>query len=87
MKYNKDYSNKTAKEWLAERKWTAFLMQVPLGKTLPYLVANANDINCIRSTASMLNTDTDCDRSFVVSVDFEFSVIAVTATKKSDGNA
>lgn len=82
MKYNKDYSTKTAKEWLAERKWTAFLMQVPLGKTQPYLVADANDLNSIRSTASMLNKDQDCDRTFVVSVDFGTAVIAVTATKK-----
>ena len=82
MKYNKDYSTKTAKEWLAERKWTAFLMQVPVGKAQPYAVDDANDINNIRSTASMLNSSEECDRTFEVGVDFSDSVIAVTVRMK-----
>lgn len=82
MKYNKDYSTKTAKEWLAERKWTAFLMQVPVGKAQPFIVDDSNDINSIRSTASMLNKDAECDRTFDVSVDFANGAIAVTATMK-----
>lgn len=82
MKYNKDYSSKTAKEWLADRKWTAFFMQVPIGKPQPFIVNDANDINSLRSTASMLNKDADCDRTFDVSVDFTNGAIAVTAKMK-----
>ena len=87
MKYNKDYTTKTAKEWLDMRKWTAFLMQVPIGKAQPFVVKDANDINSIRSTASTMTNDAECDRSFEVGVDFATSTIAVTVTLKKDGNA
>ena len=82
MKYNKDYSIKTAKEWLADRKWTAFLMQVPIGDANPYLVGDPNDLNSIRSTAVMLNADKDCPKKFTVKVDFANGAIAVTASLK-----
>ena len=86
MKYNKDYSGKTAKEWLAEGKWTAFLMQVPLGGAKPYMVGDANDLNCIRTTAAILNKNPECDRMFSLGVDFDTKVISVTATLKENGN-
>lgn len=82
IKYNKDYSAKTAMEWLAERKWTGFLMRIPLDKTKGYPCQNANDASSIRSTASMLNNDADCDRRFKVVVDFDTKIVTVTATKK-----
>lgn len=87
MKYNKDYSTKTAKEWLAEKKWTAFLMQVPVGDACPFVVSDPNNLNSIRSTAVMLNADKDCPKRFAVKVDFANGAIAVTATLKDNGNA
>lgn len=86
MKYNKDYSGKTAKEWLAEKKWTGFLMCVPIGNAKGYLCENANELNCIRSTAAIMNNDPDCDRRFYVSADFETKVVTVQASLKN-GNA
>lgn len=89
MGYNKDYTIKTAKEWLAERKWTAFLMRIPAdGEMHPYLVNDPNDLNSIRSTVAMLNANDECDREFKIKVDFENGAIAVTSKSKSqDGNA
>lgn len=83
--YTKDYSGKTATEWLAERKWTAFLMRLPLNKTKGYPCQNANDLMSIRAIASMLSTNPECDRRFSVVADFDTKVITVTATRKEDG--
>ena len=80
--YNKDYSGKTAMEWLAERKWTGFLMRIPLDKTKGYPCQNANDVMSIRATASMLSNNNDCDRKFTVIADFDTKIVTITATKK-----
>lgn len=80
--YIKDYSGKAAEEWLAERKWTGFLMRVPLRSTKDYPVENANDAMSIRSTASMLSNNNECDRTFRVTIDFSQMKVFVTAEKK-----
>lgn len=69
-------------EWLAERKWTAFLMRVPLNKTKGYPVQNANDAFSIRTIASMLTNNPECRRQFSVICDFDTKVVTVTATQK-----
>lgn len=81
-KYNKDYSAKTAEEWLSERKWTGFLMRLPLRSSKDYPVENANDAMSIRATASMLTNNENCDRRFSVTINFEESKVIVTANKK-----
>ena len=78
----KDYSIKTAKEWFDEGRWTAFLMSIPLGKAKGYPCEDANKLMSIRVTASTLNNNPDCDRSFKVTADFDTKVITITATKK-----
>jgi len=83
-KYTKDYSAKTAKEWLACKKWTAFLMSVPLGKPMGYPCADSNYLMRIRVTASMLNNDPKCDRTFKITADFDTKVVTVTADKKQN---
>lgn len=85
MEYNKDYSKKTAMEWLAERKWTGFLMRIPLDKTKGYPCKNANDLMSIRATASMLSNNPDCERKFSITADFDTKVITITATQKQHG--
>jgi hypothetical protein len=80
----KDYSGKTAMEWLELRKWTGFLMRVPLDKEHTYSCRNANDAMSIRSTASMLNNNETCDRRFELKVNFDTRKISVRATKKDD---
>lgn len=85
-KYVKDYSGKTAMEWLADRKWTGFLMRLPLGKTKGYPCKNANDAMSIRATASTLSNNPECDRRFSVVVDFDTKVVTVTAYPKEDAN-
>ena len=82
MKYNKNYSGKTAQEWLSEGKWTAFLMRVPLNKTRGYLCNSANDIYSIKVIASILSNKPDCDRKFSLTPDWNTKILTVTATKK-----
>ena len=81
MNYKKDYSGKSAERWLAERGWTGFLMTVPLGET-KYTCASVSDILCIRSTASQLSKDPDCDRTFSVYTIMDEKVVRITATLK-----
>ena len=81
-RYKRDYSGKTAVEWLAERKWTAFLMRIPIGKTKGYPCHSANDVMSIRATASMMSSDPNCERKFSVVADFDTKIITVTATVK-----
>lgn len=83
MKYKKDYSTKNYREWLSEKKWTAFLLTVPTGRPIPFKADNANDINSIKTTASMLNGSCDCPRAFSVTADFDAGVFSVTAQDKS----
>ena len=78
----KDYSGKTAMEWLALRKWTGFLMRIPMDKTKGYTCQNSNDAMSIRATASMLNGNENCDRRFKVVVVFDTKIVTVTATQK-----
>lgn len=80
--YNKDYSHKTAEEWLVERKWTGFLMRVPLRASKSYKVMNANDAMSIRTTASALTNNPECDRTFQVTINFGGNEVVVTANKK-----
>lgn len=84
MNYKKDYSGKTADRWLAERSWTGFLMTVPLGESR-YNCVTASDILSIRSTASQLSKDPDCDRAFSVFTKMDDLVVIVTATLKDNG--
>ena len=65
MNYKKDYSAKTADEWFSEKKWTAFLMSLPLGRTRDYTCDNYTEINKIRTIASML-TKRGEDRKFSI---------------------
>ena len=80
--YKKDYSCKTAIQWLAERKWKGFLMRVPINKTKGYLCQNANDVTLIRTTAAQMSMNPECDRKFSVIADYDTKVVTVTATKK-----
>ncbi len=72
-------------EWLALRKWTGFLMRLPIGKTKGYPCENANDVMTIRATASMMSNDPDCDRKFSIVADFDTKVITITASLKQNG--
>lgn len=84
MKYAKDYSAKTAREWFEDGKWTAFLMSVPIGKPKGYPCDDANKLMSIRVTASMLNNNPECDRIFKITADFDTKVITITANKKNE---
>jgi len=78
----KDYSGKTAIEWFDLRKWTGFLMRVPLNKTSCYSCDSANDMMSIRATASMLGRNPECDRVFKINANFDKKEIIITANKK-----
>ena len=81
-KYEKDYSAKTAEEWLSERKWTGFLSRIPLRTMRGYPVKNANDAMSIRTTASAMSNSEDSDRTFKVTIDFANNMVYVSAEKR-----
>ena len=78
------YSGKSADEWLSNRKWTGFLMTVPLGEAITRRVMDSNDAMSIRTTASMLNKNGNCGRTFKVVIDFDSREVTVTATNKTE---
>lgn len=78
----RSYTGKTADEWLANRKWTGFLMTIPLDEEVERRVMDASDAMSIRTTASMLNRNDNCDRLFKVGIKFNSRDVTVIATKK-----
>jgi len=79
----RDYSKKTATEWFNIRKWTGFLMTLPLNKTQSFICDEASHLMTIRSTASMLSNNKECDRVFKISANFDKKEIIITANKKN----
>lgn len=55
-KYNIDYSTKTADEWFSLKKWTAFLMRLPVGRIVSKDCATVREALVIRATASGLSS-------------------------------
>jgi len=86
MEYNKDYTTKTADEWFSLKKWSGFLMTIPLGRTVSKTCESARDILNIRATAGYLaSKERDCGRRFIVSTDQDNELVMyVTALKKTD---
>lgn len=81
--YNKDYSTKTADEWFSLKKWTGFLMTIPLGRTVQKDCESMRDVLALRSTASNLSTADRCGRKFSITTDVGSELrVYVTATKK-----
>ena len=85
MKYKKDYSTKTADEWFILKKWTAFLMTIPLDRPIVKECESVREVLAIRAVAATLSNDTDPERDRVFSVkttpDNE-KMICINATKK-----
>ena len=84
MAYKKDYTKKTADEWFASKKWTAFLMTVPLGRTIDRECESAREVLAIRAIAGGLSgANSNCERRFSVTTDVNNERrIFVTAYKK-----
>ena len=61
-------------------------MAIPLTKAKGYLLENANDLSIIRVRAAQLNADTNCDRKFSVTLDYNTKVATITATLKEYKN-
>lgn len=78
----KDYSLRTADEWFEKGKWTGFLMTLPLNKTRTYECKKIGSLVSIRSTASILSNNVNCDRVFKVSIDFDKHTVTITPNKK-----
>ena len=87
MNYKKDYSGESAEYWLANRKWTGFLMNVPIGEEKEYYCTSASDVMTIRATASQMSNDPDCDRAFSIYTDLAKCLIKVTAKLKDNDQA
>jgi hypothetical protein len=69
-------------EWLKRKRWTNFLLTIPLDKTKGYPFENGNDLTTIRVIASQMNSSRSCDRRFVVEIDFKTSIATITASLK-----
>lgn len=83
IKYNKDYTSKTAEEWFSLKKWTGFLMRLPFGRTLPFTCDSVREVLRIRATAGAIAKNGD--RSFKVSMDANNEkMFYITANKKSN---
>lgn len=85
MNYKKDYSGESAEYWLSIRKWTGFLINVPIDEEKIYYCPSPQDILSIRSTASQMSNDPDCDRTFSIYTDLAKGEIKVTAKLKDNG--
>lgn len=81
--YIKDYSTKTADEWFSLKKWTGFLMSLPLGRTVSKDCESLRDVLALRSTASTISNADNSGRRFSVTTDVnDERKVFVTATKK-----
>lgn len=70
MAYKKDYASKTADEWFSLKKWTGFLMTIPVGRTIDKECDNVRDVLALRSTAGKLsNPKNFCKRRFSITTD------------------
>lgn len=79
----RDYSSKTADEWFALKKWTGFLMQLPIGRPVMKECESARDLLAIRAVAANLSTSQDCGLRFSVRTEAENEkIIIVEVTKK-----
>lgn len=82
-KYNKNYSTKTADEWFSLKKWTGFLMTIPLGRTIQKDCESMRDVLALRSTASTISQADSSARRLSVTTDVYCELrVYVTATKK-----
>lgn len=80
----KDYTTKTADEWFSLKKWTGYLMTLPLGRTDSRDCKSYREVLAIRSTAGLLSgPKVDCGRTFSVTTDKDDELkIFVKAEKK-----
>lgn len=81
---NNKYSAKSADEWFAAKKWTAFLLTIPLGRATDKECESAREVLVIRAIAGGLSgASNSCGRRFSVTTDVENEKrIFVTAYKK-----
>ena len=59
-------------------------MNIPVGEQMEYFCTNANDVMTIRSTASQLSRDPECDRTFSVFSDLERKSVKITVKLKEN---
>lgn len=84
MEYNKDYTTKTADEWFSLKKWSGFLMTIPLGRSVIKTCDNMREVLSIRATAAYLSGEgRDCGRTFSIETDVsDERKIVIKAQKK-----
>lgn len=81
-------TNITSEEWLARKKWTKFLMSLPLGKSRTFEVEPVGEhhLHLIRVTAAAMSNNDNCDRKFSVITDADRKYFTVTTSRKSNEN-
>lgn len=78
----KNYDHESAEYWLANRKWTGFLMTIPIGEEKIYYCPKASDVVSIRVTATILGNNPVCDRVFSMSIDLDKRAFRIIAKLK-----
>lgn len=79
----RDYSGKTMDEWFTLRRWKAFLLTIPAGKTIIRECESYRDVQAIRVTASALNSNPDCGVRFSVKTEaYNERCVVVEAKRK-----
>ena len=73
--------------WFENKKWTKFLLALPPGKTRVYTVSNMGEFMSIRTTASILTNNPNCDIAFSLSMDYEKNTFSITASRKRNDKA
>ena len=80
-----DYSNKSASEWLSERRWTACLMRLPINETTTLRYKNRLERKRIWDAASRISINPMYNRKIKTRSDEQKREIYITATLKEDG--
>lgn len=79
----KDYSSKTSDEWFDKKRWTGFLATCPIGRPVIKECESVREALSIRTIASILSNNEDCDRKFSVKTESKNErVICVIASRK-----
>lgn len=78
----RDYSNKTADEWFALKKWTGFLVQLQVDRPFARECESVRDILAIRAKAAALVSNPEFDRKISVKTDPYNEKIVIVETKR-----
>lgn len=75
--------NKTPEDWLKARKWTKFLLSLPLNKAKNYAFSSVNDLFSLKVVAAHQNKSDGNRRYSIVAVNYQDCTATITANLKN----